>query len=474
MNPKGRDREVTDPFIHPYIPNSVPEVMQEMMDVIGIDSIETLFKDLPLKSDPIRLPEPMSEYALRRHIAEILSKNRDDLLVFCGAGCWPHYVPAVVDEIINRTEFKTAYLGLPEPEKGKMQALFEFQSLIAELIEMDVVINSVYDWSTAAGEAANMARRLTGRSRIISPANISPDRLGVMRTYTESSGAQVDIVPFDALTGTLDLDELKRMIDADTAAVYIENPSYLGMIEDRVDEIEKVTHEAGAIFIVGVDTSSLGVLRPPGAYGADVVVGEAQPLGLHMNFGGNSLGILGCKDDPQYLDQLPGYVGAVAPTVDGRDKGYLDTLWDRRHFFGQRENATSMIGSSSNLCAVGAAVYLSLMGPRGMADLGEAIAAKANYTIQEIRKVPGLRVPFSSSAHFKEFVVNFDAVNRLVSDVNKILYQDHGIVGGKDLSKEYPERGQSALYCVTEVHTLEDIRRLVSALAQVTKGGCNV
>jgi glycine dehydrogenase subunit 1 len=463
------------PFIHPYIPNSAPEVMKEMMAEIGLADIEELFKDLPLRSEPINLPEPMSEYELRRHIAKILSKNNDELLVFCGAGCWPHYVPAVVDEIINRTEFKTAYLGLPEPEKGKMQALFEFQSLIAELIAMDVVINSVYDWSSAAGEAANMARRLTGRSRILVPANISPDRLGVMRTYTEHSGARAETIAFNRDTGTLDLEDLKRVIGSDTAAVYIENPSYLGVIEDQVDQVAEIAHDAGAVFAVGVDASSLGVLKPPGEYGADLVVGEAQPLGLHMNFGGNFLGIFGCKDDPEYLHQLPGYVGAVAPTVDGKGKGYLDTLWDRRHFFVQRENATSMIGSASNLCAVGAAVYMSLMGPQGMIDLGEAIISKANYTIKRIGQIEGLKVPVFTGAHFKEFLVNFDAANLQVGAVNKTLLRDYGIVGGKDVSAEYPGLGQNALYCVTEAHSLEDIDRLTAALHEIAKGdGQNV
>jgi glycine dehydrogenase subunit 1 len=409
----------------------------------------------------------MTEYELRRHIDKILSKNRDELLVFCGAGCWPHYVPAVVDEIINRTEFKTAYLGLPEPEKGKMQALFEFQSLMAELIGMDVVINSVYDWSTAAGEATNMARRLTGRSKILVPHNISPDRLGVMRTYTKWSGANVETIAFDPRRGTLDLNDLKNKIGTDTACVYIENPSYLGVIEDQVDDVAQVAHDAGAVFAVGVDTSSLGVLRPPGEYGADVVVGEAQPLGLHMNFGGNFLGIFGCRDDPVYLEQLPGYVGAVAPTIDGKGRGYLDTLWDRRHFFHQRENATSLIGSSSNLCAIGAAVYMSLLGPQGMRDLGEAISTKANYVIQRIGDIKGLHAPILEGSHFKEFVLNFDGIEAAVSAVNRVLYYDYGILGGKDLSTEYPEFGQSALYCVTEAHTLEDIERLVTALSDI-------
>ena len=361
---------MTTPFVHPYIPNSVPEVMQQMMRDLGITSTDELFSELPLQSEPPDLPGPLTEYELWRHVHAILSKNRDDLLIFCGAGCWPHYVPAVVDEIINRTEFKTAYLGLPEPEKGKMQALFEYQSLIAELIGMDVVNNSVYDWSTSAGEAANMARRLTGRTRILVPENISPDRLGVIKTYTESSGARVDPLPFGS-DGVLALESLKAKIGAQTAAVYIENPSYLGVIDDQVEQIADIAHTAGAKFIVGVDASSLGILQPPGEYGADIVVGEAQPLGLHMNFGGNFLGIFGCRPDQEYIDQLPGYVGAIAPTVNGKNRGYLDTLWDRRHFFGQRENATSMIGSASNLCAIGAAVYVSLLGPRGMQELGE-------------------------------------------------------------------------------------------------------
>ena len=262
-----------------------------------------------------------------------------------------------------------------------------------------------------------------------------------------------------------------RLIISSTTAVYIENPSYLGVIENQVEQVAKTTHDAGAVFAVGVDASSLGVLRPPGDYNADVVVGEAQPLGLHMNFGGNFLGIFGCKNDPEYLDQLPGYVGAVAPTVDGKDKGYLDTLWDRRHFFVQRENATSMIGSSSNLCAIGAAVYLSLMGPKGMIELGEAIAARANYAVKRIGRIEGLKTPVLNGAHFKEFVVNFDGLNLEVSAVNKALYQDHGIVGGKDLSKEYPELGQSALDCVTEIHSLRDIEKLTTALSQIAKGG---
>ena len=350
----------------------------------------------------------MTEYELRRHIEGILAKNRDDLVVFCGSGCWPHYVPAVVDEIINRTEFKTAYLGEPEAEKGKMQALFEFQSLVAELIEMDVVINSVYSESSAAGEAANMARRLTGRSEILVPQNMNIEKLQVMKSYTEWSGGRINPIAYRPKDGRLDINDLRKKISSKTAAVFIDNPSYIGVLEDQVDRIAEMAHGHGALYIVSVDPSSLGVMRPPGDYDADIVVGSGQPLGLHMNYGGNSLGFFGCRSEQRYLDQLPGYVAAITTTIDGKDKAYLDTLWEKRHFFFQRENATSMIGSSSNLCAIGAAVYLSLLGPQGMRELGEGIIQRTTYAIQEISRIKRIQTPIFNAPHFKEFTINFD------------------------------------------------------------------
>ena len=455
------------PFIHPYIPNSVPEVKSRIMREIGINDMEELFSDLPVKSRSPNLPGPMTEYELRRHIEGILAKNRDDLVVFCGSGCWPHYVPAVVDEIINRTEFKTAYLGEPEAEKGKMQALFEFQSLVAELIEMDVVINSVYSESSAAGEAANMARRLTGRSEILVPQNMNIEKLQVMESYTEWSGGRINPIAYRPKDGRLDINDLRKKISSKTAAVFIDNPSYLGVLEDQVDRIAEMAHGHGALYIVSVDPSSLGVMRPPGDYDADIVVGSGQPLGLHMNYGGNSLGFFGCRSEQRYLDQLPGYVAAITTTIDGKDKAYLDTLWEKRHFFFQRENATSMIGSSSNLCAIGAAVYLSLLGPQGMRELGEGIIQRTTYAIQEISRIKRIQTPIFNAPHFKEFTINFDRTGKTVKEVNRILLNRHGIVGGKDLSVDFPELGQSALFCVTEVHVSEDIDRLADAIRQL-------
>lgn len=455
------------PFIHPYMPNSVPEVKNRLLNEVGIRDTEELFKDLPARTKPPKLPGPMSEYDLRRHIEEILKKNRDDLLFFCGSGSWPHYVPAVVDEIINRTEFKTAYLGEPEAEKGKMQALFEFQSLVAELIEMDVVINSVYSEPAAAGEAVNMARRLTGRSEILVPKNINDEKLQVMKSYTEWSGGKINQVPYLLKSGKLDLSNLKRKISSRTAAVFIDNPSYFGVLEDQVEKVAEIAHSHGAIFIVSVDPSSLGVMRAPGDYGADIVVGSGQPLGLHMNYGGNSLGFFGCRSEPTYIDQLPGYVAAITTTMDGKDKAYLDTLWEKRHFFFQRENATSMIGSSANLCAIGAAVYLSLLGPEGMQELGKGIFQRTDYAIQQISRIKKVRTPVFDGSHFKEFVINFDRMGKTVKEVNRILLTKFGIVGGNDLSNDFPELGQSALFCVTEVHTGDDIDKLADAIRQL-------
>ena len=455
------------PFIHPYIPNSVPEVKGRIMREIGINDVEELFSDLPVKSRPPNLPGPMTEYELRRHIEGILAKNRDDLVVFCGSGCWPHYVPAVVDEIINRTEFKTAYLGEPEAEKGKMQALFEFQSLVAELIEMDVVINSVYSESSAAGEAANMARRLTGRSEILVPQNMNIEKLQVMKSYTEWSGGRINPIAYRPKDGRIDINDMRKKISSKTAAVFIDNPSYLGVLEDQVDRIAEMAHGHGALYIVSVDPSSLGVMRPPGDYDADIVVGSGQPLGLHMNYGGNSLGFFGCRSEQRYLDQLPGYVAAITTTIDGKDKAYLDTLWEKRHFFFQRENATSMIGSSSNLCAIGAAVYLSLLGPQGMRELGEGIIQRTTYAIQEISRIKRIQTPIFNAPHFKEFTIKFDRTGKTVKEVNRILLNRHGIVGGKDLSVDFPELGQSALFCVTEVHVSEDMDRLADAIRQL-------
>jgi glycine dehydrogenase subunit 1 len=389
--------------------------------------------------------------------------------VFLGAGCWPHYVPAVVKEIVQRSEFLTAYTPYqPEISQGMLQALFEYQSMICELTDMDAANCSVYDWASALGEAARMATRITGRKEILVPKIVHPERGATLQVYAEPAGIAIKQLAYDGENGQISLEDLKNKISEKTAAIYIENPSYLGFIEAQVDEISKEAHAHGAIFIVGVDPTSLGILKPPGDYGADVVIGEAQPLGNAMNFGGPLLGIFACRDDMNLIRQMPGRIIGLTTTLDGSRQGFCMALQTREQHI-RREKATSNICSNEALCAVASAVYMALLGPQGLRELGETIMHKANYAIHLLSEINGVKAPVFKSAHFKEFTVNFDDTKKSVKEIHKKLLQ-HGIHGGKDISKEYPELGQTTLYCVTEVHSKSEIERLAEVLAEILAG----
>lgn len=457
--------------VHPYIPNSLPEVKGEMLREIGVKSIEELYSDVPQKyclKKLLNLPKAMSEYEVKRHVEELLSKNKTyaDMPIFLGAGCWPHYVPAVVSEIVQRSEFLTSYTPYqPEISQGMLQALFEYQSMICELTGMDVANCSMYDWASALGEAARMASRVTGRREILVPKIIHPERSAVLRVYCEPAGIDVKKVGYNGETGQLDLEELGNKISKETAAVYIENPSYLGFVETQVDEIAQETHKHGALYIVGVDPTSLGIIRPPGDYAADIVVGEAQPLGNFMNFGGPLLGIMACRDDMSLIRQMPGRIIGATATVDGSRQGFCMVLQTREQHI-RREKATSNICSNEALCAVASAVYMALLGPEGMRELGETIMLKANYAMRLLSKIDGVKAPVFKSTHFKEFTVNFDESGLSVKEINKRLLRRR-IHGGKDVSKEFPELGETALYCVTEIHSKNEINRLARAVEEI-------
>jgi glycine dehydrogenase subunit 1 len=456
---------------HPYIPNSQPETKQEMMHEIGIKSIDELYVDIPEKyrlKKPLNLPEGLSEFEVKKHVENLLSKNKtcNDMPIFLGAGCWPHYVPAVVKEIVQRSEFLTAYTPYqPEISQGMLQALFEYQSMICELTRMDVANCSMYDWASALGEATRMATRITGRREILVPKIIHPERATTLQVYAEPAGIMVKQVAYERENGQISLEDLKSKISDKTAAVYIENPSYLGFIETQVDEISKEAHAHGALFIVGADPTSLGILKPPGEYGADIVIGEAQPLGNSMNFGGPLLGIFACRDDMSLIRQMPGRIIGLTTTVDGSEQGFCMALQTREQHI-RREKATSNICSNEALCAVASAVYVALLGPQGMRELGETIMYKANYAMHLLSEIDNVKTPIFNSAHFKEFTVNFDEARSSVNDVHKKLLK-HGIHGGKDISKEFPELGQTALYCVTEIHSREEIEHLTEVLAEI-------
>jgi len=460
------------PSSHPYIPNSVPEIKKEMLRQIGVRSVEELYADVPKRfrlKRKLNLPSPQSEQEVKRHVESLLSRNKtsQDLPVFLGAGCWNHYVPAVVREITQRTEFLTSYTPYqPEISQGMLQALFEYQSMICELTAMDVANSSMYDWASALGEAVRMAVRLNGKAEVLVPKIIHPERLATLQTYTDPVETSVKTIDHHPATGQLNLEDLKRKMSARTAAVYVENPFYLGFIETQVEEIAEITHDAGALFVVGVDPTSLGFLKPPGEYGADIVVGEGQPLGNFMNYGGPLLGVFACRGEMELIRQMPGRVIGLTTTLDGSRTGYCMALQTREQHI-RRERATSNICTNEALCAVASAVYMALLGPQGLRALGETLMTKTQYAMQLLNKIHGVRAPVFKSPHFKEFTVNFDESRKTVREIHNALLSQHQIHGGKDISKEFPELGATALYCVTETHTQEDIDRLAEALTKI-------
>lgn len=444
------------------------------MKEIGIKTIDELYVDVPEKYQlkrRLNLPEGRSELEVKQYVERLLARNITckDMPIFLGAGCWPHYVPAVVNAIIRRGELSTSYTPYqPEISQGMLQILFEYQSMICELTEMEVANCSMYDWASALGEAARMAVRVTHRNEVLIPKIIHPERKTALQTYVEPAGIIVREINYEQETGQLSLQDLKEKISEKTAAVYVENPSYLGFLETNVKEIEQETHAKGALFIVGVDPTSLGVLKPPGEYGADIVVGEGQPLGNPMNYGGPLLGIFACRNDLRLVRQMPGRIIGMTTTVNGNHKAFCMTLQTREQHI-RREKATSNICSNESLCAVAAAVYMALLGPKGFRELSKTIMLKANYAIKMLSEIEGLRVPVFNSVHFKEFTVNFDAAGLAVNEVHRRLLKC-GIHGGKNVSRDFPELGETALYCVTEVHSKDDIDRLAAALEQIVRG----
>lgn len=437
-----------------------------MLDEMGVKNAEELFADIPERirfRGKLNLPPPQSECEVRRHIEGLLSRNKtsSELLSFLGAGCWPHFVPAACDEINSRSEFLTAYAGGVYTDLGRYQAFFEFQSMIGELIAMDVVSLSWYDWGTVAADAVRMALMITGRHEVLVPRTISPERLFIIQTYCEGQ-ADIKLVDYIPDSGQLNLEDLSAKISSKTAAVYMENPTYLGFIETAGDEVSHIAHKNGALSIVGVEPLSLGILTPPGDYGADIVCGEGQPLGMHMSYGGATLGFLACKDEKSLVSAVPHRLITLTKTQREGEWGFAYVLPEHT-MFAARDKAKSFTGTGTALWSITAAVYMSLLGPQGMQELAQTIIEKSHYAIQRISEIKGLKVPPFNSPHFEEFTVNFDATGKSVEEINKHLL-DSGIIGGKDISSEFPELGQAALLCVTEIHTKADIDRLVDAL----------
>jgi glycine dehydrogenase subunit 1 len=462
-------------IVYPYVPNSVPEIKAQMLKEVGAEDIMDLYEEIPehLKfKGKLNLPEPiLDEYSIRRHVEGLLNKNANcsEYLNFLGAGCAQHFVPAVCDEINGRGEFLTAYVGEPYADHGKWQALFEYASLMGELLDMDVLSCPLYDGMSAAATSLRMASRVSGRREVLLPKSISPDMSLVIKNYLKGvPEPQLDItlVNFDAETGLLDLEDLKSKISSNTAAVFIENPAYLGLIETQAEEIGKIAKQNGAEFVVYTDPISCGILSPPAQYGATIACGDFQPLGNHMQCGGGQGGFVATPDDMKYITEFNDLMFGITETVKEGEWGFGEVLFDRTSY-GSREKGKDFTGTTTGLWAITAGVYLALMGPKGMEEIGQTIMQKSQYAAKRISQIKKVKLVFSTP-FFKEFVVNFDATGKSVSEINKALL-GHKIFGGKDISNEFAEFGQSALYCVTEIMAKEDIDKLVSALEETTK-----
>lgn len=455
---------------HPYIPNSVPEVQQNMLNEIGLSSLEELHEEVPEKlifKGTMKLPKPLkSEYELKRHIEELLDRNKTcgEYLNFLGGGCWMHHVPAVCDEINSRAEFLTAYGGEPYEDHGRFQALFEYESLMAELLDMDVVNVPAIDWAQAAATSIRMASRITGRKEVIVASTIDPDKLLVIKNYCHPD-LDFITVGYHKENGQMNIEDLKEKISAKTAAVYFENPSFLGFMEEHGKDISDIAHKLGAICIVGVDPISLGIFETPANYGADIICGDLQPLGMHMNYGGGQAGFIATRDEEKFVMEYPSRLFGIAPTVVEGEYGFGDVAYERTSF-ALREGGKEFVGTQAALWGITAGVYLSLMGPKGMYEIGKTIMQKSQYAVRQLSNIKGVKGSLFNSCYFKEFVVDFNGTRRSVDDINKRLLEK-GVFGGLDLSVKFPELGQCALYCITEIHTKEDIDRMVSSIKEI-------
>ncbi|NHI89832.1 MAG: aminomethyl-transferring glycine dehydrogenase subunit GcvPA [Candidatus Thorarchaeota archaeon] len=462
-------------YKHPWIPMT-KATEKDMLESIGKKRLDELFSNIPeefkLQRD-LDLPRSHSEIEVTRRIQDLAAKNRpaDTGRVFLGAGIGMHYVPAIVPALATRSEFLTSYTSYQaEVSQGMLQTLFEYQSLLAEILDIDVVNSSMYDMATAVAEAARMTVRVKKqRSKFLVPGTMNPEHYKVCHTYTEPVEIELDSIEYDSKTGLMSLNDLESKMDDQVAGVYIENPSYLGFIEDQVDEISKIVHEHDALLVAGVDILSLGLMRPPGDYGADIVVAEGQHLGSPMTFGGPLVGIFGCINDRKLIYQMPGrLVGMTRTEQEPFEDGYVLTLSPREQHI-RREKATSNICTNQALLAVSAAIYLSLLGPTGLKQVGETIAYNANYAAKMLDGIPGVKAPALGKSTWKEFVVRFE--NGVTANAVYEGLLERGLHGGKLLTDEFPTLGESMLFCVTEVHSKETIEELIRAVKDIVSQG---
>lgn len=435
-----------------YVPHSEAE-RKEMLESMGLKSVEELFEVVPrhVRFPQLQLPPALSELEATRLLKSLAAKNTvaDGAGSFLGAGAYRHYIPSVVGHLAGRSEFFTAYTPYqPEVSQGTLQAIYEFQTMMCELYGMEVANASMYDGASALAEAAIMAVNVTGRKKIVVPRSVHPDSRAVTRTYTEPQGIEI--------VETKTLEEAVAALDDQTAGLLVQQPDFFGQIPD-LQKLADAAHAKGALLVTSSYPTALALLKTPGECGADIAVGEGQPLGMSLSFGGPYVGIFTCRNT--YIRNLPGRI--VGETVDKTGKrGYVLTLRTREQDI-RRERATSNICTNEGLIALIVTIYLAAIGKKGLREVAEQSYHKAHYAAAEIAKVPGYELAFDGP-FFNEFVVRCKD-GKSVEKVQAAC-SDAGLIGGYPLGNVYEDYADCLLFCCTEVNTREEIDRLVEVL----------
>lgn len=444
---------------YPYIP-STREDEEKMLKACKVNSIDDLFSDIPdnlkLKRD-LELEESKSELEVATIVKNIADKNisTEELTCFLGAGAYDHYVPSIIKHITSRSEFYTAYTPYQaEISQGTLQSIFEFQSMIAEITKMDIANASMYDGATAAVEGCLLAISKTRRKKVVVGKTVHPETRQILKAYLQFNNCEVVEVDYDRELGMTDLNRLKEVVDEDTACVLLQNPNFFGVIED-VDEVGQIAHAKKAMYVLSVNPITLSVLKSPGEVGADVAVGDAQPLGNSLNYGGPYVGFLAIKSG--LIRKMPGRV--VGQTVDRNgNRCYCLTLQTREQHV-RREKATSNICSNQGLCALNSAIYMATMGKKGYEEVAIQNMQKSHYAVKKVSE-GGKFTPLFKGKFFNEFVIKSPVE---IEELNKKLLENN-ILGGYDLGKDYPELSGCTMLCVTEKRSVDEINKLIGIM----------